>query len=247
MRKIWTVAATVGLALVAGACTDAHHEMADAGRLDSGHVDAGQAPDPVALVRAKFPECEYYIADDNPTVRNGIIRFDCGAAVDGPLYYLWADDGTLISACGGACFVPEQQDVCRTLCPPPQWEWPGEGASWIRFEIHQGAGPCPPGEVCTWDWIVTTDGSVQIDEQGTARTATLTAGDLSTLDALLASDAFVGGMKEGFDCDPPPTDIAVSFVLAFDDEGRLSQDVTGCVTSSTDTAPRRAFELLNAY
>jgi hypothetical protein len=31
--------------------------------------------------------------------------------------------GALISTCGGACLAPdpEQQEICRTLCPPPGW------------------------------------------------------------------------------------------------------------------------------
>lgn len=83
----------------------------------------GERPDPVELVRERFPECEGHIDADNPQVRNDIIRFDCGAAVDGPLYYLDARDGSLISTCGGACFTsdPDQLEECQTLCPPPDW------------------------------------------------------------------------------------------------------------------------------
>ena len=59
----------------------------------------------------------------NPAFRNGIIYLDCGAAVDGPAYYFDEASGALISTCGGACMTPdpEQQEICRTLCPPPGW------------------------------------------------------------------------------------------------------------------------------
>lgn len=206
-----------------------------------------QPPD--ALVRDKYPECEQYISADNPTVKNGIIRFDCGAAVDGPLYYLNASDGSVISVCGGACLTPDpqQQQVCQTLCPPPQWQWPGAGATWNRFEIDVGYGLCPPGEICSWSRVVSPDGSVQVDDQGTSYSTQLSAGDLAALDTLLSSPTFELGMKIGFVCDPPPTDIGAGFVLDYDDGGHLAQGVTGCVTSSTDTPPRQAYQIVVAY
>lgn len=53
---------------------------------------------------------------------NGIVKVDCQSAVDGPLFYFDEASHEVISTCGGACFVPmdpQQQEVCRTLCPPP--------------------------------------------------------------------------------------------------------------------------------
>lgn len=61
---------------------------------------------------------------DKPTVYCGNLgMLDCGAAVDGPLYYFDANSLEIISTCGGACFAPDAQqlEVCRTLCPPPEW------------------------------------------------------------------------------------------------------------------------------
>lgn len=68
-------------------------------------------------------DCSRYVSMDNPVFRNNIIFLDCGAAVDGPAYYFNAASGAVISTCGGACLTPdpEQQEVCRTLCPPPGW------------------------------------------------------------------------------------------------------------------------------
>jgi hypothetical protein len=54
---------------------------------------------------------------------HGIVQVDCGAAVDGPLYYFDEDSVEVISVCGGACFTndPVQLELCRTMCPPPAW------------------------------------------------------------------------------------------------------------------------------
>jgi len=54
---------------------------------------------------------------------NGIVKVDCGAAVDGPLYYFDEDTVELINCCGGCCFTPDpaKQEDCRLNCPPPGW------------------------------------------------------------------------------------------------------------------------------
>jgi hypothetical protein len=51
-------------------------------------------------------------------------KLNCGAEVDGPLYYFNIQSEEIMSICGGACFRPdeEQQVVCETLCPPPSWD-----------------------------------------------------------------------------------------------------------------------------
>ena len=51
-------------------------------------------------------------------------ELNCGAEVDGPLYYFDKQTEEIISTCGGACWRPdeEQQVVCETLCPPPSWD-----------------------------------------------------------------------------------------------------------------------------
>jgi len=55
-----------------------------------------------------------------------LVFVDCGGDVDGPTYYFNRDTGDLISTCGGACLLPQgdQVEVCRTLCPPPAWTCP---------------------------------------------------------------------------------------------------------------------------
>lgn len=74
-----------------------------------------------ALMLSLHPECGEYLSATNPEVKNGIVSFDCGAAVDGPHYYHDLATGDLVSTCGGACMDPDdaQQTVCTMLCPPP--------------------------------------------------------------------------------------------------------------------------------
>jgi hypothetical protein len=62
------------------------------------------------IVRERFPECAGRIGDSNPTVREGVIQFDCGSEIDGPIYYLDAFSGALICQCSM---------LCDPDCPPP--------------------------------------------------------------------------------------------------------------------------------
>ena len=49
---------------------------------------------------------------------------ECPSCIDSSSYYFNIETKQLISRCGGACWHPreEQEEVCKTLCPPPQWE-----------------------------------------------------------------------------------------------------------------------------
>jgi hypothetical protein len=68
-------------------------------------------------IQRKYPRCE-------APVRCGDLYYvDCGAAIDGPSYYV-ARDGSVKSSCGGSCWkprTPEQVQMCAHLCPPPEW------------------------------------------------------------------------------------------------------------------------------
>lgn len=68
-------------------------------------------------IRKKYSSC------GKPVFCNNLVKVDCGAAVDGPLYYLDAKSGEEISACGGTCWLASgpQLEVCETLCPPKEW------------------------------------------------------------------------------------------------------------------------------
>lgn len=49
-----------------------------------------------------------------------IAHIDCGAEVDGPLYYVDKNTGEIIGYCGGYCMVKNSQ-YCQN-CPPKQWD-----------------------------------------------------------------------------------------------------------------------------
>ena len=54
---------------------------------------------------------------------SGIGKINCGAELDGPLYYYDLQSEEIISVCGGACMAPddEQKIVCQTMCPPAEF------------------------------------------------------------------------------------------------------------------------------
>ncbi len=60
---------------------------------------------------------------DEPVFCNNLVMVNCGADVDGPLYYLDKDTGNEISSCGGACFTANltKRELCMTMCPPKEW------------------------------------------------------------------------------------------------------------------------------
>jgi hypothetical protein len=74
-------------------------------------------------MRRLYPDCVDYITDTNPELKNNIIRFDCGSNVDGPLVYHDLATGELISQCGGACMMPDENQLrtCVMMCPPPTY------------------------------------------------------------------------------------------------------------------------------
>ena len=75
----------------------------------------GGPPDPAlaARIKEKFGDrCSYERACGE------LVGVDCGAAVDGPYYYVTRKDLTTVSTCGGACRMG-----C-TDCPPKAWTCP---------------------------------------------------------------------------------------------------------------------------
>ncbi len=75
------------------------------------------------FIETNYVECSHYLTESNITSCNGLIRFNCGQEVDGPLFYFDESNYSLVSTCGGACMSPtgEQVEVCQTMCPPSYW------------------------------------------------------------------------------------------------------------------------------
>jgi hypothetical protein len=118
---------------------------------------------------------------------------------------------------------------------------------WRELTIFNGYGPCPPGSSCTSTWSVTPAGHVASTRLGEAGAGDMTPADLSELDSILSSASFVDAMTNGFVCNPPPTDIFVSFRLDFGSVS-LRQDVTGCLfPPGIANAPHRVNDLVTKY
>ena len=92
---------------------------------------------------------------------------------------------------------------------------------------------------------VTANGSLT-KATTTMTTATLSSADLDTLLANLNMDAFATGMRDGFKCPPPPTDIWYSFVWKTS-AGEQTQSITGCVVSSEPSLAKATYDLMKKY
>jgi hypothetical protein len=148
----------------------------------------------------------------------------------------WSENGQC--GCGG----PEPCNM-GYLCNPVATA--GPRGTWSRFEIVQGAGPCPPGGSCTWDWVVTPDGEVTSSKQGDAGAQMIL--DPWRLRMALDGPEFRLGMQNGFQCDLPPTDVSVTFKVVIDGVS-IQQDVTGCAISGpADNVAQALFDMLKNY
>ncbi|MCO4762760.1 MAG: hypothetical protein KC502_14700 [Myxococcales bacterium] len=153
---------------------------------------------------------------------------DTGAAAD----VIAADAGTAAGDVAAA-------DDSTTVAP-----------NWSKFGINRGAGPCPPGKICTWAWTVTPEGKWQAELAGTNKGGTMDEDDLTALLAIANSSAFHKAMNAGFSCGQPPTDVSVSFTLwRVGVVGTpLKQDVTGCVFGNPqDNIAQKLNALLTPY
>ena len=58
------------------------------------------------------------------TTCKNIALANCSNCIDTPNYYFKIKTKQLISRCSGACWHPrgKQREICKTLCPPPQWD-----------------------------------------------------------------------------------------------------------------------------
>ncbi|NTV31459.1 hypothetical protein HGA91_05795 [candidate division WWE3 bacterium] len=53
-------------------------------------------------------------------VCNNIAEINCQSELDGPLYYVDAQDGTILEYCGGSCMGGPRGPYCQH-CPPVNW------------------------------------------------------------------------------------------------------------------------------
>jgi hypothetical protein len=115
------------------------------------------------------------------------------------------------------------------------------------LEIGQQWGPCPPSVPCSNWWTLFYDGSVDLIKKSVKSKTTVSVTDLVAMQKILASAAFQQGIKTGFACDPPPTDISVHMKLKVSGVSH-QQNVTGCVMSGPKgNAADKLFKILTKY
>ena len=116
---------------------------------------------------------------------------------------------------------------------------------WTLFSLTTG-GFCPSD--CTKTWTVSPDGALAMKKSGVASSGKLSAADLSALHARIDPASFLAKMKDGFTCDPPPTDISYAFSYALFGVA-YDKDVTGCQISGGQDAAlvKSVSTLLMAY
>lgn len=151
-----------------------------------------------------------------------------------------AYDSTGTCACGGPT-------ICRSARECGPIAIAGPRGVWQEIDVLEGAGPCPDGQPCTWTWKASANGALAINKNGVASTAQLSQDDLSRLNQLIDGTEVRVGMRDGFKCDLPPTDVGYSLHLVLDTQS-FDQDVTGCATTGPDNnTVKQITTMLTAY
>jgi hypothetical protein len=182
---------------------------------------------------------------------NGCRRIDCQSDVDCAVderctsLVIGPYTGLLNNFCGYAS--PDGTCWCPPTSPPPQvvtWCDPetiaGPRGDFQQLDIVEATGPCPPGETCSSSWTITPDGHVDFSKNGVIGSANLSTADRDLVLQEVDSPELRVGLRDGPTCDPPPTDVGVTFRLQLSTE-TLERDVTGCAISGPSG---NVFELL---
>lgn len=123
----------------------------------------------------------------------------------------------------------------------------GPRGDWTALEFSQGSGPCPPNADCTSTWRLTPDGHLAISKFGTPSTATVDAGVLQTIVGFIDGPDLRRALRDGFQCDPPPTDVGWSVKLELS-TSTLQNDATGCLTTGpSGNVAQQVFDYLKNY
>lgn len=76
---------------------------------------------PVAWIKTGINVKQYGLTCKYAGRCGEIIAIDCGAAVDGPFYYVDATNGEILEYCGGYCMTPNPSNQYCQNCPPQDW------------------------------------------------------------------------------------------------------------------------------
>lgn len=123
----------------------------------------------------------------------------------------------------------------------------GPRGVWIALTFEQDSGPCPSGTSCTSTWRLTPDGALTMSKLGVPSAATVDAPTLGIIRDYIDGSELRGSLRDGFQCDPPPTDVGWTMNLELS-SGTLQGDVTGCITTGpTGNLAAKTFQELAAY
>jgi hypothetical protein len=123
----------------------------------------------------------------------------------------------------------------------------GPRGQWTALEFTQASGPCPTPDGCTSTWRLTPDGHLAMTKSGTPSTATVDAGQLETIVMFIDGPELRRSLRDGFQCDQPPTDVGWQLKLELSTE-TLQKDVTGCLTTGpSGNIPQQVFDYIKNY
>jgi hypothetical protein len=123
----------------------------------------------------------------------------------------------------------------------------GPRGDWTALEFTQASGPCPTPGGCTSTWRLTPDGSLAMSKDGTPSTATVDAADLTAIVAFINGPELRPALRDGFQCDPPPTDVGWQVKLELSTQ-TLQQDATGCLTTGpAGNIAQQVFDYVKKY
>jgi hypothetical protein len=132
-------------------------------------------------------------------------------------------------------------DLSGAFCNPTSEV--GPGGEWQELNVVRDSGMCVP-DACRYEWHVTPDGEVQMRKLGVESSATLSAGDLLELDAVIDGPELRRDLQ-GRQC--VIEDLDIDFELVLPSETQL-QNVAGCVEQDPDTdVYARVWQILQRY
>jgi hypothetical protein len=123
----------------------------------------------------------------------------------------------------------------------------GPGGQWTALEFTKASGPCPTPGGCTSTWRLTPDGHLAMSKDGTPSTATVDAGQLETIVMFIDGPELRPALRDGFQCDQPPTDVGWQVKLELSTQ-TLQQDATGCLTTGpAGNIAQQVFDYIKNY
>jgi hypothetical protein len=130
-------------------------------------------------------------------------------------------------------------------------------AAWTSFAIDENTGTtnviatppsCAPGGACRL-WTLTPDAKVNVVDAKGTHTATLSAADFATVDAVLRSESFRGSTQAASSCAAVPSGNAtwVSFDVSWG-TATIGMDETGCVvTGPAGNDAKKVYDVIKGY